>query len=110
MDLKLHLRQQASFGLKAFGEGERRAEVIDQIKKLIAKIEAEDDPGERGDLWSYVVMAAFDGLFRAVCADHLQTRDRRNIGSLMIARDAARRIESTQNILEPREWRDWRNL
>jgi hypothetical protein len=110
MDLKLHLRQQASFSLDAFGEGERRAEVIDQIKKLIAKIEAEADPGERGDIWSDVVIAAFDGLFRAVCADHLQGRDRRNIGSLMIARDAARRIERKQNEIEPRHWHYWNNL
>jgi hypothetical protein len=110
MDLKLHLRQQASYSRGLYGIGERRDLMIDQIKKQIAEIEAEADPGARADIWADVVMLGFDGLVRAVCADRLQTRDRRNIGTLMIARDAARRIERKQNEIEPRHWHYWNNL
>ena len=47
LDLEQHLKRQIAFSRATFGPGERRAGVIDHIRKELAEVEeANGDPGK----------------------------------------------------------------
>ena len=99
MDLIEHLKRQFAFSRGTFGPGERRASVIDHIRKELREVETSDgEPAEWGD----VVILGLDGLMRA-----LKKRHPRETTS-EIARMAATVILLKQEKNEDREWPDWR--
>lgn len=89
MDLQQHIDRQIGFSEATFGPGERRAGVIEHIRKELIEIE------ESGDLeeWVDVIILAIDGAWRT--------------GATPFQICAA--IEAKQTKNEARTWPDWRD-
>ena len=99
-DLEAHLTRQVVFSRATFGPGERRAGVIDHIRKELAEVEAAD--GEAAE-WVDVVILALDGLTRRLWA----TMPHDNADE--VASTACRMIRGKQAKNERRDWPNWRN-
>ena len=102
MDLKQHLLRQMAFSHATYGPGERRAGVIDHIRKEL--IEIEDVNGEASE-WVDVVILALDGLTRRLAYIN-GTSERKNPEA--VADAACHMIVMKQSHNEAREWPDWR--
>ena len=96
-DLIAHLKRQIAWSRATFGPGERRAGVIDHIRKELNEIETgSGDPKE----WVDVVILAFDGLWRSLAE--------RGVAWVSIPKIIAVMIEQKQAKNELRDWPDWR--
>jgi hypothetical protein len=99
MNLEQHLIRQMVFSRATFGPGERRAGVIDHIRKELHEVEAGNgDPEE----WIDVVILALDGLTRALWAKYPA------MPADVIAEQAVHLIRQKQAKNERRNWPDWR--
>ena len=86
-----HIDRQITFSRNTFGPGERRAGVIDHLRKELVEIEeagADDVLNE----WVDVIILAFDGAWRSGATSHQ-----------IIAGIKAKQAKN-----EAREWPDWR--
>lgn len=99
MNLVEHLKRQIAFSKGAFGPGDRKAGVIDHIRKELVEVEESETPAHE---WVDVVILALDGLTRelARCYDGIHTD--------AVAEKAAAMILAKQGINEDRVWPDWR--
>jgi hypothetical protein len=99
MDLQEHLKRQIAFSRATFGPSERRAGVIDHIRKELVEVaESGGDPEE----WTDVVILALDGLTRSLVARGYNVEE--------AAGRAVRAIERKQGKNELRTWPDWRTV
>lgn len=98
MDLEQHLKRQIAWSRATFGPSERRAGVIDHIRKEL--VEVEEAHGEAAE-WVDVVILALDGLTRRLIYAGADIE--------VAARQACRMIEGKQGRNEMRTWPDWRN-
>lgn len=99
MDLVNHLQRLMAFSRATFGPDERRAGVIDHIRKELTEIEDGDgDPEE----WVDVVILGLDGLWRSLMA--------RGEPWARIPVKVAQMIIEKQEKNENRDWPDWRKM
>lgn len=96
-DLGAHLKRQIAFSRATFGPGERRAGVIDHIRKEL--VEVEEAGGDSAE-WVDVVILALDGLTRRLVASGHDTNNAAELACTMIVG------KQTRN--EARDWPDWR--
>lgn len=100
LDLEQHLKRQMAFSRGTYGPGERRAGVIDHVKKELEEIKAATDLREAAEEWVDVVILALDGMTRALTAY--------GFGWDMIPGVVVDMIEHKQSRNEQRDWPDWR--
>jgi hypothetical protein len=96
-DLEAHLKRQMAFSRATFGPGERRAGVIDHIRRELVEVERAEEAATE---WVDVVILALDGLTRRLveCGwDHNEAAEK-----------ACRMIVQKQTRNERRDWPDWR--
>lgn len=107
-DLEEHLKRQMAFSRATFGPGERRAGVIDHIRKELDEVAAAAGPIEAAKEWTDVVILALDGLTRALqCVNpHGAGFDPRRYRAAPA--EACHRITYKQAENELRVWPDWR--
>ena len=99
LDLEAHLKRQIAFSRATFGPGDRRAGVIDHIKKELDEVASARNLCEAALEWVDIVILALDGLTRAIAV----ANEPRNAAAL-----ACRMIENKQSENEQRDWPDWR--
>lgn len=104
MNLEEHLKRQIAFSKGAFGPGERRAGIIDHIRKELVEVEATDGPDPHE--WVDVVILALDGLTRSLAAVYGSKTHKAHTD--FIAKEAAGLIVAKQGLNEDRTWPDWR--
>ena len=85
------LREQFVFSTSTFGPGERRAGVIDHLRKELVEVEEADEPLTE---WVDVIILGMDGALRS-CGDP------QKVQAAILAK-----IEKNQL----REWPDWRTM
>lgn len=100
MDLKQHLLRQMAWSHATFGPTERRAAVIDHLRKEL--VEVEEAGGEASE-WLDVVMLALDGLTRRLAYCNGDRAD-----PVQVAETACTMIVNRQSRNEARVWPDWR--
>lgn len=102
MDLRQHLLRQMAWSHATFGPTERRAGVIDHIRKELKEIEASD--GDTAE-WVDVVILALDGLTRSIAFAHGERQNPQKV-----VERACELILHKQAVNEARVWPDWRTM
>lgn len=99
-DFEQHLVRQMVFSRATFGPGERRAGVIEHIRKELIEVE---QSGGSAEEWADVVILALDGLTRELWAgvEYRITAD-------IAAQRAVDTLVMKQAKNERRNWPDWR--
>ena len=100
LDLEQHLLRQMAFSRGTFGPGERRAGVIDHIRKELVEVEGTAGALDATHEWVDVVILALDGLTRALLACGCTPE--------VAAAEAVAIIRRKQSRNEGRDWPDWR--
>lgn len=103
-DFEAHLTRQIAFSRATFGPGDRRAGVIEHIRKELIEVENAPYHHQRISEWVDVVILALDGLTREIATHPGQvpfTADETAV-------QAVSAIIRKQSTNELREWPDWR--
>lgn len=107
MNLEQHLLRQMAFSRATFGPGQRRAGVIDHIKKELDEIEEIPNDMAREKEWVDVVILALDGMWRSL-SFHDDGRQRHQPDH--VAEKVVNLIRNKQAVNEQRDWPDWRTM